>query len=188
MSEQFEFKISTKHLIANSAIVLLGILVASVFLRFSSAELLQNSLERLESYFVFNDTLHVLLLIFQECFWLLLIIALAMIPYGKLLSSVILFYKGFSIGVVASIFCKQYGLLGLKHILLLLLPQNLLYIISLCVTAQISMEIASNTVNRGRHGKIIKTDVRAYIVCFILTVLAALLEAVGVPWVYKILF
>ena len=188
MSERFEFQISKKQLIINSVIVLLGILVASIFLRFTSEKLLLHFGEQLENYFDFANFWQVIVLLFQECFWILLIISLSVFPYGKLFASIIIFYKGFSIGVVSSVFCRQFGVHALKYIGLLILPQNLLYIFSLCIAAQISAEIALNTVLRGQHGRVIITSKKAYIFSFIITAVAAVVESLGIPMIYNIFF
>ena len=188
MSVQFRFQISKKQLVINSLFSLIGVILAALFLRFSSAELLSTFFTKTEGYFQFLDYKRIFGLILQECLWLLLIMFFSKIPYGKFALILVLFYKGFSIGVIASVFSAQFGKIALKYIVLLLLPQSILYVISLCIATQISTEISENTILKGRHTKIIPTDRRAYIICFIITILAATIETLVVPWTYQQLF
>lgn len=188
MSSKFNFKISTKHLLIHSLFVLAGISIASFFLRFSSDELLEEFSLHFQNYFVFSSALDTFILILQECFWILLIIAFAFIPHGKLIALIVLLYKGYSIGTIASIACRLYGVIGLKYIVLMILPQNLLYIFSLCIATQISWEISVNTVDRGRHSTVVYTDRKAYWLCFLITVLASLTESYLIPGIYKLFF
>lgn len=188
MSGNFTFQISKKHLVLHSLLLLSGICTASLFLRFSKEELLAGFKEQITTYFAFSGIPHIVILLGQEFFWILLMIAFARIPYGKIASLLVLFYKGFSIGVIASVFCREYGAAGIKYIFCLLLPQSILYILSLCLAAQISFELSYNLQSRGQHSKIIPTDARAYIISFVLTALGVFCETIAIPWLHQTLF
>ncbi len=188
MSVRFQFKISKKCFLVNSTILLAGIITASFFLMLSPAELIERFSAILDNYFSFGSGWRILKLILQEYFWLAIMIVFTAIPFGKFGNLIILYYKGFSIGAVASVFASIYRAQGIKHITLLLFPPNILYVVSLCLAAQISLEIAANSTNRGRHGRAVPTDKRAYIICFIITTLGALIESYIVPLIYGSLF
>ncbi len=188
MSLNSNFRISAKLLIIHSLFVLLGVTIASVFLRFSSDALLDEFSHHFQNYFIFSSFSNTLILILQECFWILLIIAFAFIPHGKLIAMIVLLYKGYSIGTISSIACRLYGLAGIKYIILTILPQNILYIVSLCIATQISWEISANTVDRGRHGLPVSTDSRVYVLCFVVTVLAGFVECYVIPLIYNLFF
>ncbi len=188
MSEKLRFKISVKHLLVYSSITLAGVLIASVFIRLADDRLIETFLAQFKDYFEFASHKNAIFLVLQELFWLLLIISASFLPHGGLLSILLLLYKGFSIGIVSSVFCKQFGAIGIKYILLTVLPQNVFYIISLCVALQISGEISNNTITRGRHGKLIQTDHKAFYLCALITIAAGLLEAYIIPLIYRYFF
>ncbi len=186
MSHRVRFRISVHQLYVHSALFLAGVILASVFICFSPDELLGEFFEKFENYFNFSGATSCIILILKECFWLLLIGLLGFIPHGRLANILILLYKGFSIGVVSSIACSRLGIGGLKYTFFLILPPNLLYILSLCIATQISFEITAGLV--GRHSKDLPIDRRVYLICVLLTVIGGLLESYYVPWMYKILF
>ncbi len=188
MSKHFRFKISVSQLYIHSAFVLLGILLASIFIYFSPTTLLGELTTRFLNYFEFGDYLSVLSLLFQEWFWILLILTFTYIPHGRILNIIILIYKGFSIGIIASILCWQKQMLGILYIIASLLPQNIIYIISLLLAVQVSFEIQNNIHARSsRHGREIATDKKAYIISFVLTLFAVLLETYLIPYVFHFL-
>ncbi len=189
MSLKNNFKISINQLIGHSILILVGTLLASFFIHLSPQGLQNEFFEKFTDYFIFSGPYSCLLLIIKECCWILLIASFSYIPYGRIFSLLILIYKGFSIGVVSSIACRQLGFMGFKYTFFLIFPPNLLYIISLCIAAQISFEIYAGISNKiGRHEKIIQTNKSAYLICFILTVTGSFMESYLVPWLYEILF
>ncbi len=189
MSLKNNFRISVNQLLGHSILILAGTLLAAVFIHFSPQDLQNEFFNKFSNYFTFTNSYSCLLLILKEYCWLLLISAFSYIPYGRIFTLLILIYKGFSVGVVSSIACRQLGFLGIKYIFLLIFPPNLFYIISLCIASQISFEISSNLPNKsGRHGKIIQTNKSAYLICAVLTAFGSLIESYFVPWLYNILF
>lgn len=186
MSQKNSFKISVNQLFVHSGLILAGITLASIFVYFSPQELQTQFFEKFESYFNFSGLSSSVALILLECFWILLIGVLTYIPYGRVANILILLYKGFSIGVVSSIACKQLAFSGIKYIFFLIFPPNFFYIMSLCIATQISFEITAGQL--GRHSKDIPVDKTAYIVSILLALLGGLIETYYVPWMYKILF
>ena len=189
MSFTNKFRIAINQLIGHSILVLIGTLLAAFFIRLSPQDLHNEFFEKFTDYFVFSEPYTYFLLIIKECCWILLIASFSYIPYGRIFTLLILIYKGFSIGVVSSIACRQLGFTGLKYTLFLIFPPNLFYILSLCIATQIAFEIcASNSNNIGRHEKVLQTNKSAYLISVSLTGLGSLLESYLVPWLYKILF
>lgn len=183
------FKVSINQLFGHSLIFLVGVILAAFFIYFSPQELQVEFFERFSEYFVFTGIGSCIFLILKECFWIFLIALFSYIPYGRLSSLLIILYKGFSVGVISSIAYSKLGFGGLKYTFFLVLPPNLFYILSLCIAAQISFEISVGLpCNIGRHGKTIPTNRRAYLICFLLTLIGGFVESYYVPWMYKILF
>ena len=188
MSFTSNFKISIKHLYFYSFVILIGIFLAALFIRFAPSELCEQFSAKFETYFSFSGLSTTVMLILKEYFWILVIMMLAYIPYGRAAVSALILYKGFSVGIISSLACQNYGGDGLKYIFFIVLPSNLLYIISLCLAAQISFEVAGNLPQSGRHCKPIDTDRKAYLICFFITALAGLIESYYTPWVFELLF
>lgn len=189
MSFKTDFKISVKLLYVFTAVILCGMVLASVFIRFASSELSNEFSEKLSTYFTFTGVKTILILILQECFWILMIMLFAYVPHGRVAVFLVILYKGFSIGIVSSLFGAPYGLWGPAYIFLMLLPPSLFYILSICLSAQISFETVGNvSVRFARHGRKIPTDRRIYLFCFIITAVGALLESCYTPWIYQLLF
>lgn len=188
MSLKTNFRISVKHLYFYSFVILVGIFIAALFIRFAPAELCEQFSSKFETYFSFSGLNTTLMLILKEYFWLLIIMMLAYIPYGRAAVIALILYKGFSVGIISSLACQNYGGEGIKYILFIVLPSYLLYFISLCLAAQISFEVAGNLPQSGRHCKPIDTDRKAYLFCFIITALGGLIESYYTPWVFDLLF
>ena len=186
MSAKNHFRISIDFLLIHSSLCLIGIILASIFVFFSSDELKGEFFEKFRTYYEFSEIGNVIVLFLQEYLWILLIVFIYRLPYGRLVNFLILIYKGFGIGVVSSIACGQLGAEGLKYILLLVFPPNFFYIISQCIASQIANEIKSLT--RGQHNKGNGVGNRIYIICLLLTSLGALIESFYVPWMYNIIF
>lgn len=186
MSKRDQFKVSINLLIFHSSLFLFGIILASVFLRFSSEDLQVVFFHKFDEYYELSELASCAILILQECFWVLLIAFLSRFRYGRLFNFLILIYKGFGAGIISSIACAQLGISGIKYVFFLVMPPNLLYLSSLCIASQLSHEHASYT--SGVHNRPVFIDRKVYLICFFLSIMGGIAESYYVPWIYNILF
>lgn len=113
-----------------------GDLLACLFIRFASTDLLSKILTDPGQIFFYPNLSSVLSVALKEYAAVFLIYIFSFLPYGKIFSYILIVYKGFCLGTISSILCFNSGLRGIFQILILVLPPNLIYLLSLLIAVQ----------------------------------------------------
>lgn len=185
MLDRFKKKLPYSFLVFCSIFILLGILIGSIFVRFSDAEVLDKFSGEFANYFSFSNWTSLVALLFKEYFFILLMMLCVMIPYGQIATVILLVYKGFSIGIVSAIACLQYGLQGIWYVAMLILPPNLIYFLALSIAAFITYNALPS---KGEHLQRNSFNKKKYILCFALDFIGCIMEFMVVPMIYKTFF
>ena len=187
MSAKRRFQISVHQTFLCSLLILVGILIGSIFVRISDQTVLAQFANHHLAFFDAMDLSDFISIFLKELLVLALMTAFSYLPYGQLAALVLLFYKGFCIGIVSAVLCWRFSIAGVKYILLLVLPQNLMYLSALLLAAQITFQ-RPHRAELSKHTKTYYDYKHTYWICYTLLMLGVLFEVLVGPWIYQFLF
>ena len=174
---------SEKNIVLCAAL-LIGVIFGSLFIRFSSAQTVSDTCERMLRTLSLSS-FHVLISRWsRELLFLLLCVVLCRTP-GKIGAFLILFYKGVSFGVISSVLCRSFGAGGIVRMFCFVLPQTSIYVAALLL----AIIYAPSHAPRGAHDKSVKHARSAfYLLLVALLLIGALVETFAQPWIFKTFF
>lgn len=184
MSVRFIQKLCSRYLLLTALLALAGLLIASFAVRSSSSELVKHFYLVPSEYFSGFDFRHLLLLLIKEFAPLICVYLFSRVSFGKIIACLLIGYKGFCIGTVASILSLQFGAVAVAYIYVLLAPPNIAYLLSLGLALQNAVSCSDGS----RHSARPKVFEPLLLLSVIITLSGVLFEAFLAPLLYSAIF